>query len=120
MDVVTITLSSWLSWRSAGGGYALRGAAGHDHGLTPVHPGPGPRLTLLGIVGLILIVAFVVLLATGWRSDWKCNRRRDHRATRGQPRSGWTWTEYPRAGFYLRDAMSITNRYRTSPFASRS
>jgi hypothetical protein len=30
-------------------------------------PGPAAGLTLLGILGLVLIVAFVVLLATGWR-----------------------------------------------------
>jgi hypothetical protein len=30
-------------------------------------PGPVAGLTLLGIIGLVLIVAFVVLLATGWR-----------------------------------------------------
>ena len=30
-------------------------------------PAPVGWLTLLGIVGLILLVAFVVLLATGWR-----------------------------------------------------
>ena len=30
-------------------------------------PAPVSCLTLLGIVGLILLVAFVVLLATGWR-----------------------------------------------------
>jgi uncharacterized iron-regulated membrane protein len=30
-------------------------------------PGPSPLFSFLGVVGLILLVAFVVLLLTGWR-----------------------------------------------------
>jgi hypothetical protein len=66
MDVLTIALLvlAVLALGAWGYGYYARPAP-----TTVVETAPAPvlGLTLLGIVGLILLVAFVVLLATGWR-----------------------------------------------------
>jgi len=67
MDALTITLLvlALLAIGSWGyGSYGVRAAPGT---VVETGPGPNPGITLLGIVGLILLVAFVVLLATGWR-----------------------------------------------------
>jgi len=65
MDAITLILLIVAILALSGAGYGYyntRPAAG-----TVVETGPGPGITLLGIVGLILLIAFIVLLATGWR-----------------------------------------------------
>ena len=66
MDLLTITLLvlGVLALAAGGYGYYARPAP-----TTVVEAAPAPVawLTLLGIVALILLVAFVVLLLTGWR-----------------------------------------------------
>jgi hypothetical protein len=67
MDILTIAMLvvgvvALIVWGY--GSFATRPAPGV---VVERAPGPAAGLTLLGIVGLILIVAFVVLLATGWR-----------------------------------------------------
>ena len=67
MDPITLTILiiAILALGGWGYGYYTRPATG-----TVVESGPAPAapgLSLLGIIGLILLVAFVVLLATGWR-----------------------------------------------------
>ena len=65
MDIITISILV----------LAILAIGGWGYGSYVVQPAPGavvqtggsPGLTLLGIIGLILLVAFVVLLATGWR-----------------------------------------------------
>ena len=66
MDLLTITLLALGALALAGWGY---GYYARPVPTTVVESAPGPAagLTLLGIVGLMLLVAFVVLLATGWR-----------------------------------------------------
>jgi hypothetical protein len=68
MDIITITILIVAVLALAGWGYgyytvpaAAPGAVGQ-----PV-AGPSPLFSLLGVVGLILLVAFVTLLLTGWR-----------------------------------------------------
>jgi hypothetical protein len=68
MDIITITILVVAVLALAGWGYgyyAVPAAAPATVG-QPV-AGPNPLFNLLGVVGLILIVAFVTLLATGWR-----------------------------------------------------
>ena len=66
MDLLTITLLvlGVLALAAWGFSYFARPVP-----TTVVEPAPAPVawLTLLGIVALILLVAFVVLLLTGWR-----------------------------------------------------
>ena len=67
MDILTITILVVAVLAIAGwgyGSYAARPVAVVDSGPAP---GPSPVIGLLGIVGLMLLVAFVVMLATGWR-----------------------------------------------------
>jgi hypothetical protein len=67
MDIITIAILIIAVLALGGWGYgyyATRPAAGVA---VETVPAPNPGLSLLGIIGLILLVAFVVLLATGWR-----------------------------------------------------
>jgi hypothetical protein len=66
MDIITITLLvlAILALASWGfGTYAARPAAGVE----VVSAGPSPLIAMLGVIGLILLVAFLVLILTGWR-----------------------------------------------------
>jgi len=68
MDALTITvlILALLALGSWGyGSYAVRPVAGAE--VVPAGPAPAPWLSLLGVVGLILLVAFIVMLVTGWR-----------------------------------------------------
>jgi hypothetical protein len=64
MDAVTITILVLAILALGGWGYGYYTAPAPA---AAVAPAPHPGLTLLGFLGLILIIAFVVLLATGWR-----------------------------------------------------
>ncbi len=66
MDAVTITILilAILALGGWGYGYHTRPVAGPA---VETAPAPAPGLSILGIIGLILLVGFVVLLATGWR-----------------------------------------------------
>ncbi len=66
MDIITITLLVLAVLVLGGWGYGYY-AATPAPGVVTSAPGPSPVITLLGFVGLILVVAFIVLLATGWR-----------------------------------------------------
>ena len=69
MDAITITLLVLAILAIAGwglGSFAARPAPVVVSESAPVATG-SPLLSLLGIVGLILLVAFIVLLLTGWR-----------------------------------------------------
>jgi hypothetical protein len=66
MDIITISLLvlavlALVAWGA--GAYAARPVPD----VVVERVGPSPLISLLGIIGLILIVAFVVLLLTGWR-----------------------------------------------------
>jgi hypothetical protein len=65
MDIITVAILvlAVLALGSWGYGYAARPATMF---VEPA-PAPAPGLTLLGVIGLILLVAFFVLLASGWR-----------------------------------------------------
>lgn len=43
------------------------GGAGYGYYGAPAGGGPSPLISALGVLGLILLVAFIVMLATGWR-----------------------------------------------------
>jgi hypothetical protein len=62
MDIVTIAVIVLIVLALGGWGYGYYA--------TPVGPaaaGPSPLIHLLGALALLLIVALVVMLATGWR-----------------------------------------------------
>jgi hypothetical protein len=67
MDIITITLLVLAGMALVGWGYGYYAARPVTVVESAPAPAPARGLTLLGIIGLILIVAFVVLLATGWR-----------------------------------------------------
>ncbi len=73
LDIVTLTILVVAILAIAGWGYGSYAARPVTVAETGTAPAPAPGLTLLGIVGLILIVAFVVLLATGWRFGLEVN-----------------------------------------------
>lgn len=67
MDIITISILilAVLALGSWGyGSYVVQPAPGT---VVQTAPSGSPGLSLLGILGLILLVAFVVLIATGWR-----------------------------------------------------
>ena len=67
MDIITISLLVLAILAIAGwgaGSYAARPTQGVA---VETVAGPSPLISFLGIIGLILLVAFVVLLLTGWR-----------------------------------------------------
>ena len=68
MDIITITVLVVGVLALAGWGYGYYAVPAQAPG-TVVQPaaGPSPMFGILGVVGLILIVVFVTLLATGWR-----------------------------------------------------
>lgn len=59
MDPLMIVLIILVVLALGGAGYGYYGA--------PVGGGPSPLISALGVLGLILLVAFIVMLATGWR-----------------------------------------------------
>ena len=67
MDLITITLLVLAVLALVGWGYGSYARRPVTVVESAPASAPAPGLTLLGIIGLILIVAFVVLLATGWR-----------------------------------------------------
>ncbi|HVK11138.1 MAG TPA: hypothetical protein VM597_20380 [Gemmataceae bacterium] len=73
MDIITITILVVAVLALAGWGYGTYSARPVTVVESGPAPGPAPGLSLLGIVGLILLVAFVVLLATGWRFGFEIN-----------------------------------------------
>ena len=68
MDPITlvILILAILALGGWGYGYYTRPATGAVVETAPA-PAGSPGLSILGVIGLILLVAFVVLLATGWR-----------------------------------------------------
>jgi hypothetical protein len=68
MDIITISILVVAVLALAGWGYGYYTVPAPAPG-TAVQPvaGPSPLFSVLGLVGLILLVTFVVLLATGWR-----------------------------------------------------
>jgi hypothetical protein len=67
LDILTITLLVLAVLALSGWGYGYYAARPAPGTVVELAPAPAPGLTLLGIIGLILLVAFVVLLLTGWR-----------------------------------------------------
>jgi hypothetical protein len=60
MDPITILMLVLIVLALGGFGYGAYAGG-------PVGGGPSPLVSSLGILALILIVAFIVMLATGWR-----------------------------------------------------
>jgi hypothetical protein len=67
MDFLTITILILAILALGGwgyGAYAVRPAPGT---VVETAPGPSPAITFLGVIGFVLLIAFIVMLATGWR-----------------------------------------------------
>jgi hypothetical protein len=69
MDVITIAFLVLAILALGGWGYGYLTAVPVPGRVAGNAPGPALGITLLGIIGLILLVAYLVLLATRWRFE---------------------------------------------------